>query len=76
MSKDFICMRVLARLLEKKCILCSALHHKSYLRLPYVTSLRDSFCPGAFMHSFLLPSHKDTRLLIGNKLFDIYYIYQ
>ena len=24
------------------------------------------------MHSFVLPPHKDTRLLVGNKLFNIY----
>ena len=27
---------------RKQCILCSALRHKSYLTLPYVTSIRDS----------------------------------
>ena len=38
-------------------ILCSLLRHKSYLTLPYVTSLRDSFCLGTFAHGFsrLLP---------------------
>ena len=29
---------------RKQCILCSPLRHKNYLRVPYVTSLRDSFC--------------------------------
>ena len=28
---------------SKQCILCSALRHKGYLTLPYVTSIRDSF---------------------------------
>ena len=38
-------MHVLAR---KQCIFCCELHvgHKSYLKLPYATSLRDSFCLG------------------------------
>ena len=38
---------------RKQYILCSALPHKSYLTLPYVTSLRDSFCLGNFAHSFI-----------------------
>jgi len=39
---------------RKQYILCSALLHKSYLKLPYVASLRDcSFCPGTFAHSFI-----------------------
>ena len=33
---------------QKQYILCSALHHKSYLTLPYLTSLRDSLCLGTF----------------------------
>ena len=33
---------------QKQYILCSALRHKSYLTLPYVTLLRDSFCLGTF----------------------------
>ena len=37
---------------RKQSILCSALRHKSYLTLPYVTSLRDSFCLGTFAHGF------------------------
>ena len=45
-------MHVFAR---KQCILCSALRHKSYLTLPYVTLLRDSFCCPL------------ARLLVGNK---------
>ena len=36
-------------------ILCSLLRHKSYLTLPYVTSLRDSFCLGTFAHGLQLP---------------------
>ena len=32
-------------------ILCSLLRHKSYLTLPYVTSLRDSFSLGTFAHA-------------------------
>ena len=35
-------------LTQKQCILCSVLHHKSYLTLPYLTSLRDSLCLGTF----------------------------
>ena len=35
-------------------IVCSALRHKSYLTLPYVTSLRDSFCLGTFAHGFIM----------------------
>ena len=38
---------------RKQYILCSALLHKSYLTLPYVTSLRDLFCLGTFAHSFI-----------------------
>ena len=42
---------------RKQCVLCSALRYKSYLTLPYVTSLRDSFCLGTFAHGFIrLPS--------------------
>ena len=33
---------------QKQYILCSALQYESYLTLPYVTSLRDSFCLGTF----------------------------
>ena len=33
---------------QKQYILCSALRHKSYLALPYVTLLRDTFCLGTF----------------------------
>ena len=35
-------------LTQKQCILCSVLHHKSYLTLPYLTSLRDSLRLGTF----------------------------
>ena len=35
-------------LTQKQCILCSVLHHKSYLTLPYLTSLRDSLYLGTF----------------------------
>ena len=54
----------------KQCILCSALHHKSSLTLPYVTSLRDSFCLGTFVHGFIrlppcsLASSRDCSLAI------------
>ena len=47
---------------RKKCILCSALLHKSYLTLPYVTSLRDLFCLGTFAHSFIACRLAATRL--------------
>jgi len=36
---------------RQQCILCSALRHKSYLTLPYVTSRRDSFCLGTTVGS-------------------------
>ena len=49
-----------SRVRSKTCILCSALRYKSYLTLPHVTSLRDSFCLGTFAHVF-------ARLLVGNK---------
>ena len=54
----------------KQCILCSALHHKSSLTLPYVTSLWDSFCLGTFVHGFIrlppcsLASSRDCSLAI------------
>ena len=38
---------------RKQCILYSALRHKCYLTLPYVTSLRDSFCLGTFARGFI-----------------------
>ena len=47
---------------RKKYILCSALLHKSYLTLPYVTSLQDSFCLGTFAHSFIACRLAATRL--------------
>ena len=37
---------------RKQCIL-SALRHKSYLTLPYVTSIQDPFCLGTFAHGFI-----------------------
>ena len=39
---------------KKQYILCSALHHKSYVSLPYVTSLRVSFCLASFAHAFIM----------------------
>ena len=39
---------------RKQCILCSALRWKSYLTLPYVTPLRDSFCLRTFAHGFIM----------------------
>ena len=56
---------------RKQCILYSALRHKSYLTLPYVTSLRDSICLGTFARGFirLLPrSLASSRgsVLVGN----------
>ena len=44
---------------RKQFILCSALRHKSYFTLLYVTSIRDSFCLGAFAYGVIW-------LLIGN----------
>ena len=44
-------MHVFAR---KQCILCSALRHKSYLTLPYVTTFQDSFCLGTFAQGFIM----------------------
>ena len=44
---------------RKQFILCSALRHKSYFTLLHVTSIRDSFCLGAFTHGVIW-------LLIGN----------
>ena len=38
----------------KQCILCSTLRHKSYLTLPYVTSLLNSFHIGTFAHGFIM----------------------
>ena len=37
----------------KQCILCSTLRHKSYLTLPYVISLLNSFRFGTFAHGFI-----------------------
>ena len=37
---------------RKQCIL-SALRHKSYLTLPYVTSIQDPFCLETFAHGFI-----------------------
>ena len=42
-----------SRIRSKTCIVCSALRHQSYLTLPYVTSLQDSFCLGTFAHGFI-----------------------
>ena len=43
---------------QKQCILCSALHHKSYLSLLYVALIQDSFCLGTFALGFIrLLSH-------------------
>ena len=39
---------------RKQCILWSALRYKNYLTVPYVASLRDSFCRGTFTHGFLM----------------------
>ena len=44
---DSLLFHVFAR---KRCILCSVLCH---LTLPYVTSLRDSFCLATFAHGFI-----------------------
>ena len=38
---------------KKQCILCSTLRHKSYLTLPYVTSLLNSFRLETFAHGFI-----------------------
>ena len=40
---------------KKQCILCyTTLRRKSYLTLPYVTSLLDSFRLGTFAHGFIM----------------------
>ena len=63
---------------KKQCILCSALCHKRYLTLPYVTSLRDSFCLGTFAHGFIMLSPSSLAalqprvfesLIVGNEVF-------
>ena len=53
-------MHVFAR---KQCFLCSALRYKSYLLLPYVTSLRsDSFSLGTFAHGLIMLRLAASRL--------------
>ena len=51
---------------QKQCILCSALCHKSYLTLPYVTLLQDPFCLGTFMHSLRLPVGNTCNIIFVN----------
>ena len=54
-SSRFILPWNFARLFAtRQCILCSTLRHKSYLTLPYVTSLLDSFRIGTFAHGFIM----------------------
>ena len=53
--------------LEKQWILCSALCHKSYLTLTYVTSLRDSLCLGTFAHAFIRLLPCSCSLVISNQ---------
>ena len=65
---------------RKQRILCSALRHKRYLTLPYVTWLWDSFCFGTFACGFIwlpprsLASSRGCSLTITNRnqLFVIY----
>ena len=58
----------------KQCILCSTLRHKSYLTLPYVTSLLNSFRLGTFAHSFitLLPHSLASSCSLAIKSISIY----
>ena len=58
-------MHVIAR---KQCILCYALRRKSYLTLPYVTSLRDSFCLGSFAHGFIMLPPRSLASSLGCSL--------
>ena len=58
-------MHVFAR---KQCILCSALRRKRYLTLPYVTSLRDSFCLGTFAHGFIMLPPRSLASSLGCSL--------
>ena len=53
--------------LEKQWILCSALCHKSYLTLTYVTSLRDSLCLGTFAHGFIRLLPCSCSMVISNQ---------
>ena len=46
---------------RKQCNLCSALRHKSYLTLPYVTSRRDSLCLGIFALALFSPAVIDQK---------------
>ena len=49
---------------QKQFILCSALRHKSYLRVSYVTSIRDPFCLWTFInfaHVFIRQPHRKTQ---------------
>ena len=58
----------------KQCILCSTLCHKSYLTLPYVTSLLNSFRLGTFAHGFitLLPRSLASSCSLAIKSISIY----
>ena len=58
-------MHVFAR---KQCILCYALRQKSYLTLPYVTSLWDSFCLGTFAHGFIMRPPRSLASSLGCSL--------
>ena len=58
-------MHVFAR---KQCILCYALRRKRYLTLPYVTSLRDSFCLGTFAHGFIMLPPRSLASSLGCSL--------
>ena len=54
---------------RKQCILCPALRD-GCLTLPYVTSIRDFFCPwknrGRLYQAAASKSREDARLLVGN----------
>ena len=58
----------------KQCILCSTLRHKSYLTLPYVISLLNSFRFGTFAHGFitLLPRSLASSCSLAIKSISIY----
>ena len=51
---------------SKQCILCSALRHKGYLTLPYVSSIRDSFSLELTCTALSGCRLAASRLLVGN----------
>ena len=49
-------------------ILFSALRHKNYVTLPFVTSLRDSFCLTTFAHVFIMTPSRSPASSRGRSL--------